>query len=210
MYVAFDVPERFRQLPIGMSPEESYAHASAHAREVAAGDPEAERRVLREVYGGSQALARVGALYSGAVVGTLGGEPSLATLTVTATEFPYGDSARIAAEGTLQSLVASRGPLWSGNVYPLPCGQPATVVTGLRVYRVAQLEPSDVRFAELQAYVPVPDGPSPRERHMLTVSFATPAVKHWERYMPVLVRLLRGLTFTTQPSPSAAPVSASP
>ncbi|MDT0266692.1 hypothetical protein RM844_10345 [Streptomyces sp. DSM 44915] len=208
MYVAFDVPEHFRQMPVGMSPEEAYAYAFENLPDLESGDAEVQRRVLREVHGGSQALARIGALYSGSVIGTMEGEPSLATMAVTATEFPYGDSARVAAEGVLQSLVAARGQLWSGNVYGLPCGQPAAVVTGPRVYQVPQLEPSDVPFAELQAYVPVPDGPSLRERYLLTVSFATPAVRHWDRYMPTLVRLLRGISFSDQPEGAAVPVAA--
>ncbi|RMI36849.1 hypothetical protein [Streptomyces triticirhizae] len=205
MYVAFDVPEHFQHPPIGMSPEESHAFAAESARALAVGDPDIERRVLREVHGGSQALARAGALFAGAVTGLMDGELSLATLMVTATEFPYGNSAKVAAEGTLQSLVASRGQTWSGDVYPLPCGQPAAVVTGPRVYRMPRLEPTDVPFAEIQAFVPVPDGPSPvREQHMLTVTFATPAVRHWERYMPTVVRLLRGITFAHRPASAPA------
>ncbi|UED86401.1 hypothetical protein [Streptomyces profundus] len=206
MFATFDTPEWFVQLPVGMSPEETYAFAAERVRAFAGGDVERERAFLTEVRGCSLALERAGVVYAGAVMGYLEDELSLAVLTVAVQEFDYGPDARVAAEGTLQSLVASRGPLWSGNVYPLPCDRPAAVVTGPRVFRLRDMEPSDVPFAELQAHVPVPEGTS-AERRMLTVTFSTPVAKHWERYMPLLVQLLRSLTFSETENSAAAQAS---
>ncbi|MDT0269159.1 hypothetical protein RM844_23000 [Streptomyces sp. DSM 44915] len=189
-----------------MSPEETYALAAGRARAYGNGDAGRERAFLNEVRGCSLALERAGVVYAGAVLGYLEEELSLAVLTVAVRDFDYGPDARVAAEGTLQSLVASRGPMWSGAVYPLPCGQPAAVVTGPRVFRSRDMEPTDVPFAELQAHVPVPEGAAGTERRMLVVNFSTPAVRHWERYMPVLVRLLSGLSFSETEAAVPPPV----
>ncbi|KAB8169717.1 hypothetical protein FH609_005320 [Streptomyces sp. 3MP-14] len=207
MFASFETPEWFAQLPIGMTPEETYALAAERARAYAGGDADRERSYLNEVHACSLAMERAGAVYAGAVMGYLEDELSLAVLTVAVRELDYGPDTRVAAEGVLQSLVASRGPLWSGDVYPLPCGQPAAVVTGPRGFRSPGMEPSEVPFAELQAYVPVPEGSASTEQRMLIVTFSTPAAGHWERYMPLLVRLLRSLTFSESRTSMATELS---
>ncbi|TNM34381.1 hypothetical protein [Streptomyces sedi] len=60
------------------------------------------------------------------------------------------------------------------------------------------MQPSDVPFAELQAYVPVPEHSMVADRQMLVLTFTTPVAGHWERYMPLLVRVLRSLCFSEQ------------
>ncbi|SOD63046.1 hypothetical protein SAMN06297387_108209 [Streptomyces zhaozhouensis] len=193
MDVTFDVPAAFTSIPPGMTHEETLAYTNAQAVEHpshTAPDPAAVERTQAV----SQVLSRMGTLYAGAAFGLISEEPSAATLLVTAQSFPYGADAQVAAEGTLQALVAERGPNWTGGVQPLPCGQPAAVVVGGRVYELPGSE-RPVPFAELQAFIPVPENPTLPEQALLAVTFTTPALRHWEQYMPAVTQLLRTLTF---------------
>ncbi|WP_147472769.1 hypothetical protein [Streptomyces triticirhizae] len=146
----------------------------------------------------SKALNGLGTIFSGVAAGTIGDRFSLATLNVSASEFRYGDSAETAAEGAMRDLVAARGDAWSGQVYPLPCGQPAAVVTGARIYERPAVNPPTVPFHELQAIVPVPDDPANPQQALLNITFSTPAATDWDTYMPLVADLLRSLAFTTE------------
>ncbi|RMI37202.1 hypothetical protein EBN88_19645 [Streptomyces triticirhizae] len=98
----------------------------------------------------------------------------------------------------MRDLVAARGDAWSGQVYPLPCGQPAAVVTGARIYERPAVNPPTVPFHELQAIVPVPDDPANPQQALLNITFSTPAATDWDTYMPLVADLLRSLAFTTE------------
>ncbi|KAB8168842.1 hypothetical protein FH607_006380 [Streptomyces mimosae] len=200
MYAYFDVPVAFDPVPVGLSPEESVEHIVARReRAGVAGTTDDTTRQATQLHALSRTLRSLGTLFSGVAVGTIDGSYSMATLQVAASELTYGDSAETAAEGAMQSVVAARGAGWTGAVYPLPCGQPAAVVMGRRVYQLSGADPSAVPFSELQAFVPVPDDPSLPRQAMLTVSFSTPAAAHWETYMPLVTGLLRSLTFSATP-----------
>jgi hypothetical protein len=200
MYAYFTVPAGFHALPIGMTPGEAYAYVGERLPQ------DAGESAAREVHGLSQALRGAGAMYAGASARLVGDEPSVATLLVTVQEFPYGDNARVAAEGTMQALVASRGQGWTGGVYDLPCGS-AAVVMGGRTQPLPPppeedpdqpASPPEIPWAELQAFVPVPEHPSLPQQCTLTVTFGTPSLGHWEgTYMPLLVKLLRSVEFTS-------------
>ncbi|WP_147472861.1 hypothetical protein [Streptomyces triticirhizae] len=176
-----------------MTLEETLAFTNAQAVEQSS-HPAPDPRAVDRTRAVSQILSRMGTLYAGAAFGLINEGPSAATLLVTAQSFPYGADAQVAAEGTLQTLVAQRGSDWTGGIQPLPCGQPAAVVVGARIYELPGIEPP-VPFAELQAFVPVPENPTLREQALLTVTFTTPALPHWDTYMPAVIRLLRTITF---------------
>ncbi|MDT0343226.1 hypothetical protein [Streptomyces litchfieldiae] len=199
MHTYFDVPDFFTGFPVGMTAEETYAYAHTYIDSLKPEGEEAEQRILREIRGLSEILMQTGALYAGAAVQVIGNEPSLATLTVTVQGFRYGDDARIAAEGAMHSLIAARGREWTGQVRDLPCG-PAAIVTGTRAHRVPADETTQLPVAELQAFVPVPEHQTLPQQCMLTVTFTTPSIRHWQAYMPSVVRLLRSITFTTTAS----------
>ncbi|UED86344.1 hypothetical protein [Streptomyces profundus] len=194
MNVSFDVPAGFTSIPPGMTPEESAAYADARAAGSKEQPETPEADALERTHVVSQVLSRAGALYAGAAFGLIDEDLSAATLLVTAQRFPYGLDAVVAAEGTMQALVAERGPDWTGEVRQLPCGQPAAIVVGGRLYELPDVQPA-VPFAELQAFIPVPEHPSLPEQAMLVVSFSTPAARHWERYMPTVTHLLRTINF---------------
>jgi hypothetical protein len=92
-------------------------------------------------------------------------------------------------------------------VYELPCG-PAAVVTGGRAHRMPFDEPSHLPFAECQALVPVPDDPSLPQQCVLSATFTSPSLKHWNAYMPHVVKMLRSIEFT--PHPQEQPSSRAP
>ncbi|WP_143659574.1 hypothetical protein [Streptomyces sp. MP131-18] len=190
--MAFDIPESFARTPVGMTEDEVRAHATARLRDGADG---ADGETLREVLEHSQRLREAGTLYCGSFLGELDAELSLATLMVNVVEFPYGDDPRLATEGMAQSLSAARGPQWAGGLYELPCGQPACVLTGPVVYQSPDVEPDEVAYTKLQAFVPVPETSDQQEQLLLVVDFGSPSRQHWERYMEVPARLLRSLSF---------------
>jgi len=209
MHVRFEVSEAFRGMPVGMSIEETYAYVREQVGQIEFGDHEVDRRLIRGIHALSRTLRAAGALYIGNSLRIINGERSLASLLVAVRKFAYGNDPRIAAEGAMHAIAAARGKGWTGGVYDLPCG-PGAVVTGGHSYSLPRRDsseaPFELPFAELQAYVPVPDHPSLSHQYLLTVSFTTPSIHHWETYMPSMVRLLRSVTFLLEaPVEPAAP-----
>jgi hypothetical protein len=205
MYAYFDVPGGFTAIPVGMSAEAAYDYARDSLRAAGNEDTEAGRRIVSEVHGISHVLRGIGALYAGTTIRLIRGEPSVAMLLVTTQEFAYGDNPRVAAEGAMHAVVAARGQAWTGKVYELPCG-PAAVVVGGQAYPLPVQErtpggantPTHLPFAELQAFVPVPGHLTSPRKYLLTASFSTPSLGHWDAYMEPLIKLLRSVEFTSR------------
>ncbi|KAB8158908.1 hypothetical protein FH609_019850 [Streptomyces sp. 3MP-14] len=212
MKALFEVSEAFTGLPVGLDEEgaERYLRRELAAR---GADHPVDAAMVRPFHTLSQTLRSAGTLFVGSSLRLVNGQPSTATLLVTVRGFDYGDDPRVAAEGALHSLVAAKGRGWTGGVYELPCG-PAAVVTGGHAYEVPWNDPSrppfTLRFAELQAHVPVPAHPSLPERHLLTVTFSTAHPSHWDAYMPSVARTLHTVTFVAEDSAPAEAANLSP
>ncbi|UED84709.1 hypothetical protein [Streptomyces profundus] len=189
-------------MPAGMTAEGTADYLRREFDARGAGEHPVDNELVRPFHALSGLLRATGTLFAGSALREISGERSTATLVVATHRFSYGESARVAAEGAMHSLVAAKGKGWTGGVYDLPCG-PAAVVTGGHAYDVpwqdSSREPFVLRVAELQAYVPVPTSPSLTDQYLLTVSFSTPQPAHWETYMPSVVRLLRSIAFVAGP-----------
>ncbi|MDT0343234.1 hypothetical protein [Streptomyces litchfieldiae] len=203
MSARFEVSDGFRALPLGMSADEALTYVRQRIGNPEFGAEEVDRKVIGVVHTLSRGLRAAGTLYVGGAQRIINGERSLATLLVAAQKFAYGDDRAVAAEGAMQALVAARGKGWTGSVYDLPCG-PGAVVMGGHEHPIPPLESGkptlNLPMAELMAFVPVPDDPSLSHQYMLTATFTTPSIRHWEAYMPAMVRLLRSITFTSTAS----------
>ncbi|MFG2227735.1 hypothetical protein [Streptomyces sp. NPDC048644] len=169
------------------------------------------RNLTRNLYKASQALEKSGALYAGTCIRAYDGELSLGTLLVTVTPFEFGDAA-VAADGIVRSLTAARGDSWAGSVLDTPNG-PTAVLSGVNSFPIpAENSPSDealtLPIAEIQAFLPVPQGPENEEQCLVSINFTTPCEDHWDEYCSDIVEILRSMTFD-QPG-LAIPTSAHP
>ncbi|MDT0343222.1 hypothetical protein [Streptomyces litchfieldiae] len=201
MLVHFDVPLGFSSMPMGMSMEQSQLYLRERLRDAGEMAAEIEPQAARRIHDISHLLNQAGVIYAGGSLGRVGDQPSVATLLITAQNFSYGSDTRIAAEGAMLAFTAARGKDWTGQVYDLPCG-PAALAMGIRAQPLPPPEesadPAYAPVAELHAFVPVPDHATAADQYMLTATFTTPSVQHWEVYMPPMVELLRSITFEEQ------------
>ncbi|MFD7102143.1 hypothetical protein [Streptomyces celluloflavus] len=193
--------------------------ASRISREALDAKPVMFQSLVRNLHKASQSLEKSGALYAGTCVRAYDGELSLGTLLVTVTPFNFGDAA-VAADGIVRSLIAARGDSWAGSVLDTPSG-PTAILSGMNSFPVpAESVPSGedmaLPMAEMQAFLPVPQGPENHEQCLVSINFTTPCEDHWDEYCSDIVKLLRSVTFdqpdlavpdanTTQPAPESSP-----
>ncbi len=206
------MPAGFTAIPIGMTVEEAQREITTRiSREALDAKPAMFQSLVRNLHKASQGLEKSGALYAGTCARAYDGELSLGTLLVTVTPFEFGD-ATVAADGIVRSLVAARGDTWAGSVLDTPNG-PTAVLSGVNSFPIpAENSPSEedlaLPMAEMQAFLPVPQGPENQEQCLVSINYTTPCEDHWDEYCSDIVELLRSVTFEqpdlTVPASSAA------
>ncbi|WP_158706377.1 MULTISPECIES: hypothetical protein [Streptomyces] len=220
----FIAPAGFTEIPIGMTSEEAREELiSRVSREALEARPVAYENLVSNLQKVSQALEDSGTLYAGTCLRAYEGELSLGTLLVTVTPFAFGDAA-VAADGMVRSLIAARGDAWAGTVLDTPVG-PAAVLTGVNGF-VIPAETSEsgeelnLPMAEMQVYLPVPEGVESQEQCLVSFNFTTPCEGHWDAYCSDIVALLNSVTFDEpdhtlpeggpQPTSPSSPVPSPP
>lgn len=201
-----------------MSAEEARQELiSRVSREALESRPVAYENIVSNLQKVSQALEESGTLYAGTCLRPYEGELSLGTLLVTVTPFAFGDAA-VAADGMVRSLIAARGDSWAGTVLDTPVG-PAGVLTGLNGFAIpaetsASGEELNLPMAEMQVYLPVPEGVETQEQCLVSFNLTTPCEGHWDAYCSDIVALLNSVTFDepdhTLPQGAPQPTSPSP
>ncbi|WP_146051245.1 hypothetical protein [Streptomyces noursei] len=187
-----------------MTAEEAEEAAYARISKDATGsNPSAFRNLVEDVHKASQALERSGALYAGTCVRTSDDRLSLGTLLVTVTPFEFGD-ATVAANGIVRSLTSGPGESWTGSAFDTPNG-PMAVASGIKLLQLpAQASPLneelELPVAEMQAYLPVPQGSESQQQCLVCIDFTTPCEEHWGEHCNDLVNLTRSITFDEPPS----------
>ncbi|MFF2809707.1 hypothetical protein ACFVT2_21565 [Streptomyces sp. NPDC058000] len=177
-------------------------------------NPSMFKSLAENIHKASQVLERSGAFYAGTCVRTYDGELSLGTLLVTVTPFEFGDTT-VAANGIIRSLVAERGESWAGSVFDTPNG-PIAVVSGMKSFQIpVETSPSseelELPMAEMQAFLPVPQGVENQQQCLVCINFTTPGRVHWDEYCSDIVELLCSITFDCpdRAAPSASSQSTS-
>ncbi|WEB40642.1 hypothetical protein MOV08_16035 [Streptomyces yunnanensis] len=61
-------------------------------------------------------------------------------------------------------------------------------------------EELELPMAEMQAYLPVPQGSESQQQCLVCINFTTPSEEHWGEYCNDLVNLMRSITFDEPPS----------
>ncbi|MEU7147312.1 hypothetical protein AB0B15_04605 [Streptomyces sp. NPDC045456] len=212
----FNVPAGFTEIPLGMSVEEARQELITRvSREALEARPAAYENLVSNLQKVSQALEESGALYAGTCLRSYEGELSLGTLLVTVTPFAFGDSA-VAADGMVRALIAARGDSWAGTVLGTPVG-PAAVLTGVNSFHIpaetsASGEELNLPMAEMQVYLPVPEGVEGQEQCLVSFNLTTPCEGHWDAYCSDIVALLNSVTFDEpdQTFPQGSPQPTSP
>lgn len=217
MTLKFTVPAGFTAIPIGVTSEEAEREITSRiSRDALESNPLLLQNLVDNIHKASQALENSGALYAGTCVRTYEDELSLGTLLVTVTPFAFGDAA-VAAAGIVRSLVADRGEAWEGGVLDTPTG-PVAMLSGMNgIHIPAELSPSGaeltVPMAEMQAFLPIPQGVENQEQCLVCFNFTTPCEDHWEEYCSDIVEILSSITFDqsghSAPDSSAQPASES-
>ncbi|MFJ6566801.1 hypothetical protein ACIQNU_05240 [Streptomyces sp. NPDC091292] len=202
--VDFTVPAEFEDVPIGVDFAEAWAEVNTRNAQLSLAATETDQQSLtemaRNLHQISRLLAKAGVVYAANCLHSFQGAPSLGTLAVAVVDFPYGDDARTAAQGTLRAVLDSRGEGWVGGVIDAPCGRVA-VFTGGQKYTLPPAfslngEPVDVVTAQFHAIVPVPTEVSRDSRYLCLLAFSTPNIGHWETcYAPMMAGVLRSLRF---------------
>ncbi|MFI2239088.1 hypothetical protein [Streptomyces chrestomyceticus] len=212
----FIAPAGFTEIPIGMTVEEARQELFTRvSREALEARPAAYENLVSNLQKVSQALEESGTLYAGTCLRAYEGELSLGTLLVTVTPFAFGDAA-IAADGMVRALVAARGDSWAGTVFDTPVG-PAAVLTGVNGFHIpaetsATGEELNLPMAEMQVYLPVPEGVEGQEQCLVSFNLTTPCEGHWDAYCSDIVELLNSVTFDEpdQTPPQGSPQTTSP
>ncbi|MFK8848485.1 hypothetical protein [Streptomyces sp. Ac-502] len=184
------------------------------SREALEARPVAYENLVANLQKVSQALEESGTLYAGTCLRSYEGELSLGTLLVTVTPFAFGDAA-VAADGMVRALIAARGDSWAGTVFDTPVG-PAAVLTGVNGFHIpaetsASGEDLNLPMAEMQVYLPVPEGVEGQEQCLVSFNLTTPCEGHWDAYCSDIVALLNSVTFDepdhTMPQEGSQPAS---
>ncbi|GAB7032635.1 hypothetical protein JCM4914_40960 [Streptomyces platensis subsp. malvinus] len=213
MTLQFIVPAGFISIPIGATKEEAEREIrSRMPQNDLESNPLLLQNLVDNIHKASQALESSGALYAGTCVRTYGGELSLGTLLVTVAPFAFGDAA-VAASGIVRSLISERGEGWEGGVIDTPSG-PVAMLSGMNGLRIpVEFSPSGeeltVPMAEMQAFLPIPQGVENQEQCLVCFNFTTPCEDRWEEYCSDIVEILSSITFD-RPGPSAPNPSARP
>ncbi|SHL26765.1 hypothetical protein SAMN05216268_103414 [Streptomyces yunnanensis] len=79
------------------------------------------------------------------------------------------------------------------------------VASGIKLLQLpAQASPLneelELPVAEMQAYLPVPQGSESQQQCLVCIDFTTPWEEHWGEYCNDLVNLTRSITFDEPPS----------
>ncbi|MYT33906.1 MULTISPECIES: hypothetical protein [unclassified Streptomyces] len=196
MNITFDVPPFFRE----MAPVESAEEARAVVAERLAGKLGETRAEVFEELSSAYALAsslreESGIVYAANCFGTVNAEVSAGTLTVATNPLVYTDPGL--AVGGIARIAAERGGEdVAAEVLDLPCGPVAvTVRQAVTMSIPAEFaesgEDTPVETAQLQAYLAVPGG-----QELITVTFATPSIRHWPQYCEIMVEFLHSIRLT--------------
>lgn len=223
--VDFPLPDDFREILSGASPEEARAAvAQRFGPEVLATLPAAAlESAVGEYLAASAGLEQADVFYAAGFLGLIGAEVTLSSLTVSRIVVDCRDP-----EAAVDGIVRIRGRGQGSQHrlaqrYELPCGPAALVfesavglVLPAEALAATELRTADLAaagidttadlplpVATLQAFIPVPPAADPARRTMAVVTFCTPSTQHWETYCPVLVDLLRGFRFPAAEAPGA-------
>ncbi|WP_457032474.1 hypothetical protein [Kitasatospora sp. P5_F3] len=199
--IQFELPPDFREIPVGADDFELADDLRGRIGEdrVEDTDPVLLKQLLATYRQTSRQLAATGAYYAASCFGLIDdSRPSAASLLIAHQEVDCSDP-EVAVAGIIE--IRRRGSdRRQLQRYELPCG-PAAVEIELDAPLLipAAVSPSGadepIPVATLQAWIPVPREADPTGRSLTVVTFSTPSVQDWETYCPVVVELLRTVTF---------------
>jgi hypothetical protein len=200
--IEFQLPSDFREI----HPTTSREEAESAVQERLGGTTlsgDASDEAARQYLAASQVLARTGVLYAATYLGLLDGRPSLSAVVLATMEADCRDP-DVVVEGIVQVRGGTRDAVRrEAKRFDLPCGPAALVISGTDGVVIsgealgAAHKDLPVPFATLQAYVPVPRNADPGQRTLTVITFSTPSLQDWATYCPVMVEMLRSLTFTS-------------
>ncbi|WP_157531821.1 MULTISPECIES: hypothetical protein [unclassified Kitasatospora] len=199
--ISFELPPDFREIPVGADMVELTDDLRGRIGEdrVEDTDPVVLKQLLASYARTSWQLAETGAYYAANCFGLIDeGRPSAASLLISHQEVDCADP-EIAVAGIIE--IRRRGSdRRQLQRYELPCGPAAVEIeldTPLLIPAAVSVTGADepIPVATLQAWIPVPREADPKARSLTVVTFSTPSVQDWETYCPVVVELLRTVTF---------------
>ncbi|GAA0668103.1 hypothetical protein GCM10010193_19900 [Kitasatospora atroaurantiaca] len=217
--VAFELPPDFREILIGADDEEirTAVHDRVGADRIEDVPGLLLKQMVTEYRRASWQMAAAGAFYSASCFGLIEeGRPSSASVLLAHQEADCSDP-----ETTVAGIIEIRtredhAERRQVGRYELPCGPAAVEIElGAGMVIPAELSPTGedepIPVATLQAWIPVPRTADPSGRSLTVLTFSTPAVHDWETYCPVVVEMLRTVSFTGAGEPAqAAPAVPSP
>jgi hypothetical protein len=199
--ISFELPPDFRELPVGADAFELADDLRERIGEdrVEDTDPVLLKQLLATYRQTSSQLAETGAYYAANCFGLIDeGRPSAASLLISHQEVDCSDpETAVAGIIEIRRRGSDRRHL---QRYELPCGPAAVEIEldePLMIPAAVSSTGADVPVpvATLQAWIPVPREADPAGRSLTVVTFSTPSVRDWETYCPVVVELLRTVSF---------------
>ncbi|GAA1150655.1 hypothetical protein F4556_004551 [Kitasatospora gansuensis] len=199
--IRFELPPDFREIPVGADLAELTDDLRGRIGEdrVEDTDPVLLKQLLIGYRRTSWQLAETGAYYAASCFGLIDeGRPSAASLLISHQEVDCSDpETAVAGIIEIRRRGSDRRQL---QRYELPCGPAAVEIEldePLMVPAAVSPTGADVPIpvATLQAWIPVPAEADPTRRSLTVVTFSTPSVQDWETYCPVVVELLRTVSF---------------
>ena len=204
MDIDFEIPPFFREITPVTNEQEARAavaeRAAGRLGEISSDDFD---ELVSSYQLASSLIAAGGVVYAATCLGKVHGELSTGTLTVAVHPLSYTDTG-LAAAGIARISSERGGDDLIAEVLDLPCGPVAVTLQQILAMNIpaefaVSGQDTPVEVAQLQAHIPAPRG-----AELITVTFNTPNMHHWEDYCSIIVEFLRSIRFSSADADSSA------